>query len=87
MFSSPQFTLLFRIDTNGITNVSDFGLSEDVFCMQIFQTMGKNDSDKTVIKLPVKRMVLESLDDGLFSEKTDVVSILCLLVKLYNYIA
>ena len=75
MFSSPQFTLLFRIDTNRITKVSDFGLSEDVFCMQIFQTMEKNDSVKTVIKLPVKRMDLGSLDDGLFSEKTNVVSI------------
>ena len=75
MFSSPQFTLLFRIDTNRITKVSDFGLSEDVFCMQIFQTMEKNDSDKTVIKLPVKRMDLGSLDDDLFSEKTNVVSI------------
>ena len=38
--------------------------------------MGKDDCNKTFAKLPVKWMAFESLHDGLFSEKTDVVSII-----------
>ena len=74
MPNSTQFTLSFRIDDNGIIKVGDFGLSKDVYMRSYYRQWSNNESDKSVIKLPVKWMALESLHDGLFSEKTDVVS-------------
>ena len=76
MSKSTQFTLSFRIDDNGIIKVGDFGLSKDVYMRSYYRQWSNTESDKPVIKLPVKWMALESLHDGLFSEKTDVVSIL-----------
>ena len=48
--------------------VADFGLSENMENKEYFrQTKGE------VIKLPLKWLAPESIDDGVFSEKTDVV--------------
>ena len=58
-----------RIDTNFLIKITDFGLSEDVFVRNYF----RQDSDGEAVKLPVKWMALESLTDGHFSEKSDVV--------------
>ena len=60
--------LSFRIDSQYVIRVSDFGLSEDVYAKNYFR-QGKDSS----VKLPVKWMAPESLQDGIFSEKTDVV--------------
>ena len=49
--------------------VSDFGLTEDVYAKNYFR-QGREDG---VVKLPVKWMSPESLNDGVFTEKTDVV--------------
>ncbi len=49
--------------------MSDFGLTEDVYTVKYFQQDANHD-----IKLPLKWMALESLQQGKFSEKTDVVS-------------
>ena len=52
--------------------VADFGLSEDVYSRNYFrQVQGEEGS---AIKLPIRWMALESLLDGVFTEKTDVVS-------------
>ena len=48
--------------------VADFGLSEDIYSQNYFR-QGSEDS----VRLPVRWMALESLNDGIFSEKTDVV--------------
>ena len=67
----------FRIDANGIIKVADFGLSEDIYVDNYFRQWRRDDSNSTAAKkLPVKWMAMESLHDGLFSEKTDVVSTL-----------
>ena len=51
-----------------VIKVADFGLSEDVYAKSYFR------QEKDVsIKLPVKWMAPECLNDGLFSEKSDVV--------------
>ena len=65
-----------RIDDSGIIKVADFGLSEDIYACNYFRQLkgSDNNSGSSTVKLPVKWMALESLHDGLFSEKSDVVS-------------
>ena len=59
-----------RIDLHFVIKIADFGLSEDVYLKNYFR---QNDDNQS-IKLPIKWMAPESLNDGVFSEKTDVVS-------------
>ena len=69
-------TIIVRIDENFVIKVADFGLSEDVYCKDYFrQALSGNRQEEGVIKLPIKWMALESLSDGIFTEKTDIVSI------------
>ena len=63
--SSPSL----RIDPSGVIKVADFGLSEDIYSRNYFR-QGKEDAE---VRLPIKWMALESLQDGVFSETTDVV--------------
>ena len=58
-----------RIDAHFVIKVSDFGLSEDVYQKNYFRQA----SDASV-KLPIKWMAPESINDGIFSERSDVVS-------------
>ena len=51
--------------------VGDFGLAEDVHTTGYFRQ-----SKDAAVRLPFKWMAPESLRDGLFSEKSDVVSII-----------
>ena len=69
-----------RIDENFVIKVADFGLSEDIYCKDYFRQVLKKDNkdDEGIIKLPIKWMALESLEDGIFTEKTDVV---CLTIS------
>ena len=60
-----------RIDSNGVIKVSDFGLTEDIYSKSYFK-QNKTTGVQSV-KVPVKWMALESLHDGIFTEKTDVV--------------
>ena len=57
-----------RIDINFVIKVADFGLAESVGSKQYF----RQDKD-TSVKLPLKWMAPESIEDHIFSEKTDVV--------------
>lgn len=62
-----------RIDNNGVIKVADFGLSEEVYTKTYFnQFKDKNEAES--VKLPIKWMAIESIHDGIFSEKSDVVS-------------
>ena len=54
----------------GVVKVSDFGLAEDIYSQNYF----KQASGGT--KLPLKWMSIESITQGRFTEKTDVVSIM-----------
>ena len=58
-----------RIDFHFVIKISDFGLSEDVFQRNYY----REGVDGEMAKLPVKWMAPESLSDGHFSEKSDVV--------------
>jgi len=62
-------TFLRRLDYEGNIKVSDFGLSEDIYVTGYFR---QNKDDP--VKLPFKWMAPESLRDGMFSHKSDVVN-------------
>ena len=73
-----------RIDECWIIKVADFGLTKSVYEKHYF----REDKDESV-KLPIKWMAIESIDDGIFTEKTDVVSLKInslLLLLSYLYI-
>ena len=64
----------FRIDDQFVIKVGDFGLTEKIYTKNYFrQDIGGQNSS---VRLPVKWMALESLLDRIFSEKTDVVSMI-----------
>ena len=65
------------MDVHSVIKVSDFGLSEDMYAKNYF----RQDKDASV-KLPVKWMAPESLNDGIFTEKTDVVCLFSNVVLL-----
>ena len=54
--------------------MGDFGLAEDVYASGYFRQMNRAD-----VKLPFKWMAIESLNDAIFTEKTDVVCATCLI--------
>ncbi len=62
--------LIIRLDSGGGIRVGDFGLAEDVYASGYFRQ-----KDRASVKLPFKWMALESLNDAIFTEKTDVVSV------------
>lgn len=63
-----------RLDNQGNVKVADFGLAEDVYTKGYF----RQETDASV-RLPYKWMPPESLQDMVFSEKSDVVCIgICL---------
>ena len=59
---------LCRIDEAGIIKVADFGLAQSTYEKLYF----RQEMDESV-KLPIKWLAIESLEDGVFSEKSDVV--------------
>eukprot|EP00731_Ephydatia_muelleri_P030187 Em0021g710a len=56
------------IDADGVIKVGDFGLSEDVYISGYFRL----DKESRGVKLPFKWLAPESIQDGLFNEKTDM---------------
>lgn len=57
--------------------MADFGLSQDIYARNYFRQVKEDEG----AKLPVRWMALESLHDGIFTEKSDVVSkLICMPV-------
>ena len=61
---------IYRIDANGVIKVADFGLAEDIYTANYYRWK-KGDTN---MKFPVRWMAPESTQDGIFTEKSDVVS-------------
>ena len=79
MLNAFQITL--RIDSHFLIKITDFGLSEDMFLRNYYKEVAAGE----MTKLPVKWMSPESLSDGHFSEKSDVVCFSSLLVIYSNW--
>ena len=60
------FTCTCRVDENLCVKVADFGLAKDIYSSEYYRMNSHT-------RVPVKWMSLESLLDGFFDEKTDVV--------------
>ena len=58
---------------SGSVKVADFGLAEDMHNTNYFRPDKSSDDMDT--KLPIRWMSLESIKEGLFTEKSDVVRI------------
>ena len=58
-----------RIDSSFVIKVADFGLSESIGTDKDYFRQSQDDA----IKLPINWLSIESINDGIFSEKTDVV--------------
>ena len=61
--------LSYRIDVNFVIKVADFGLAESLDHDQDYY----HQDDVEGVKMPMKWLAPESLKDGLFSQKSDVV--------------
>ena len=61
------------MDISGTVKVADFGLSEDMYSTNYFR-QGSSSDQSVETKLPIRWMPLESIEEGLYTEKTDVVS-------------
>ena len=65
--------ILSRIDRNGVIKVADFGLTEDMYGTNYFRRRkSETGSDE---KVPIKWMAPESIENDVYTEATDVVSI------------
>ena len=69
MCTTDYGSCTFRIDSYFVIKVADFGLTESVAANEKYVRMSPDNK----VKVPVKWMAIESLSDGIFSEKTDVV--------------
>ena len=56
------------MSSDGIIKVADFGLAEDVYTKNYFRVYTSKP-----IAVPFKWMPLESLEEGVYNEKTDMV--------------
>ena len=59
------------MDENGVIKVSDFGLTEDMYCSNYFRH--KTSETENEERLPIKWMAPECIETDTFDENTDVV--------------
>ena len=66
VFESIYSFFFNRLDSNFTVKVADFGLTRDVYSKEYYSSENKQ-------RLPVKWMAPESLEQGKYSAKSDVV--------------
>ena len=63
----------------GVIKIADFGLTEDMYTTRYYrQEKSKEGADE---KVPIKWMAPESIENYIYNEKTDVVSICTLCIN------
>ena len=66
------YTHSFRIDSDGVIKVADFGLTEEMYGTNYFRRKkGEGGSEE---KVPIRWMAPESIEEDIYTEATDVVS-------------
>ena len=75
--------ILYRIDEFDLVKVADFGLSRDLYEKDYYSS---KDLDRKG-KMPIKWMALESLEDFVFTTKSDVVCITLMIGSLANRVS
>ena len=76
------FCVHYRINDNFVIEVVDFGLSEDIYARNYFRQWKpgeEGEEGEVSVKLPVRWMAVDSLNDGVFTEKSDVVNLMDIL--------
>ena len=68
MFQNSECVLYFRIDRLQVVKIADFGLSKDIYTKDYYRI------EDSKHPLPVKWLSIESLTDGIYTTKSDVVS-------------
>ena len=67
---------LSRIDLHGIIKVADFGLTEDMYGTNYFRRQKRESESGSEEKVPIRWMAPESIDNNIYNESSDVVSII-----------
>ena len=71
-----------RIDSEGRIKVTDFGLTEDMYSTNYYR-QEKVACHENEERLPIRWMAPESIENNLYSESTDVVSLHAVKQKCY----
>ena len=62
----------YRIDQHGVIKVADFGLTEDMYAQNYFRRNKSKEVKEE--KVPIRWMAPESIENDIYNERTDVVS-------------
>ena len=73
-----------RIDQHGVIKVADFGLTEEMYARKCFcRDTSEGGSEE---KVPIRWMAPESIENDIYNERTDVVSILYMYNSALSYL-
>ena len=70
------FSCFSRIDLHGTIKVADFGLTEDMYGTNYFRRQKSESESGSEEKVPIRWMAPESIENNIYNESSDVVSIL-----------
>ena len=68
-----------RIDGHGVIKVADFGMSEDMYARNYFRHDKSEEGSEE--KVPIRWMAPESIENGIYTERTDIVRQYSPLIK------
>ena len=72
-YISHNVQLCCRIDQHGVIKVADFGLTEDMYARNYFRRDKSEGGSEE--KVPIRWMAPESIENDVYNERTDVVSL------------
>ena len=73
-FTLIAFQLCCRIDQHGVIKVADFGLMEDMYGRNYYRRDKSEEGNSE--KVPIRWMAPESIENNIYNERTDVVSLM-----------